>query len=101
MYCSRINFLDYLGNNFFIPLVYIRQRVLIDSDNKLHDDHTSIHAPFGEGVIDFEEVVPAIRKAGFSSDWWTIDLCFWPDAWEITEASKRYLDGLFTKLGMK
>ncbi|KKL21693.1 hypothetical protein LCGC14_2442870, partial [marine sediment metagenome] len=25
--CSRINFLDYLGNNFFITLVYIRQRV--------------------------------------------------------------------------
>ncbi len=74
---------------------------LIDSDNTLHDDHTSVHAPFGKGVINFEEVVPAIRKAGFDSEWWTIDLCFWPDAWEITESSKRYLDELFLKLGMK
>ncbi|MBN2324084.1 MAG: sugar phosphate isomerase/epimerase [Spirochaetes bacterium] len=74
---------------------------IIDSDNTLHDDHTSTHAPFGEGVINFEDVIPAIRKAGYDSEWWTIDLCFWPNAWEITEASKRYLDSLFPKLGMK
>ena len=74
---------------------------IIDSDNKLHDDHTSVHAPFGTGVINFEEVIPAIVKAGYSSDWWTIDLCFWPNAWEITEDSKRYLDELFGKLGMR
>jgi sugar phosphate isomerase/epimerase len=74
---------------------------LIDSDNTLHDDHTSTHAPFGEGVIKFEKVIPAIRSAGYDSEWWTIDLCFWPNAWEITEASKQYLDALFSKLGMK
>jgi sugar phosphate isomerase/epimerase len=73
---------------------------LIDSDNTLHDNHTSTHAPFGDGVINFEEVVPAIVKAGYSSPWWTIDLCFWPNAWEITEDSKKYLDELFPKLGM-
>ena len=74
---------------------------IIDSDNSLHDNHTSTHAPFGDGVINFEEVIPAIREAGWDSEWWTIDLCFWPNAWEITEASKRYVDELFTKLGMK
>jgi sugar phosphate isomerase/epimerase len=74
---------------------------IIDSDNTLHDNHTSTHAPFGTGVINFEEVLPAIVRAGYSSDWWTIDLCFWPNAWEITEDSKRYLDTLFGKLGMK
>jgi len=75
---------------------------IIDSDNKLHDNHTSVHAPFGEGVINFEEVVPAIVDAGYTkSDWWTIDLCFWPNAWEITEDSKKYVDNLFTKLGMR
>jgi len=74
---------------------------IIDSDNKLHDNHTSIHAPFGTGYINFEEVIPAIVKAGYKSDWWTIDLCFWPNAWEITEDSKKYLDNLFTKLGMR
>lgn len=73
---------------------------IIDSDNSLHDNHTSTHAPFGEGYINFEEVIPAIVKAGYTSEWWTIDLCFWPNAWEITEDSKKYLDDLFPKLGM-
>jgi sugar phosphate isomerase/epimerase len=73
---------------------------IIDSDNKLHDNHTSVHAPFGEGYINFEEVVPAIVKNGYDSEWWTIDLCFWPNAWEITEDSKKYVDELFKKLGM-
>jgi sugar phosphate isomerase/epimerase len=74
---------------------------IIDSDNTLHDNHTSTHAPFGQGVIDFEKVVPAIVDAGYDSEWWTIDLCFWPEAWELTEASKEYCDKLFSKLGMK
>ena len=74
---------------------------IIDSDNSLHDNHTSTHAPFGKGVIDFEKVVPAIVDAGYKSEWWTIDLCFWHNAWEITEESKRYVDALFSKLKMK
>jgi len=61
----------------------------------------SVHAPFGTGYIKFEDVVPAIVKAGYTSEWWTIDLCFWPNAWEITEESKTYVDELFTKLNMK
>ena len=73
---------------------------IIDSDNSLHDNHTSTHAPFGKGVVDFEKVVPAIVDAGYKSEWWTIDLCFWPDAWEITEDSKKYCDSLFRKLKM-
>jgi sugar phosphate isomerase/epimerase len=73
---------------------------IIDSDNTLHDNHTSTHAPFGKGLINFEQVVPAIVEAGYKSDWWTIDLCFWPNAWEITEESKGYCDNLFRKLKM-
>ncbi len=72
---------------------------IIDSDNQLHDNHTSVHAPFGTGVINFEEVLPAIVDAGYTSEWWTIDLCFWDNAWEITEDSKKYLDGVFGTLG--
>jgi sugar phosphate isomerase/epimerase len=73
---------------------------IIDSDNQLHDGHTSVHAPFGEGYINFEEVVPALVDAGYDSEWWTIDLCFWPEAWDITADSKKFCDALFTKLGM-
>jgi sugar phosphate isomerase/epimerase len=74
---------------------------IIDSDNQLHDNHTSVHAPFGTGYINFDEVVPAIVDAGYTDEWWTIDLCYWPNAWEITEDSKKYVDALFQKLGMK
>jgi len=64
---------------------------LIDSDNTLHGDETSTHAPFGQGVIDFDTVIPAILDAGYDGEWWSIDLCFWPEAWEVTEAAKAFL----------
>ncbi len=64
---------------------------LIDSDGTLHDDETSTHAPFGQGVIDFDQVIPAIHEAGYTGKWWTIDLCFWPDAWDVTAAAKDFL----------
>ena len=73
---------------------------LIDSDNTLHDDETSTHAPFGTGYVDFEKVIPALVECGYQSPWWCIDLCFWPNAWEITEDSIRFLRDLFQRLGM-
>jgi len=72
---------------------------LIDSDNTLHDNETSTHAPFGQGVIDFERLLPALVEAGYNSEWWSIDLCFWSNAWDVTEECKIYLDRLFIKLG--
>jgi len=64
---------------------------LIDSDGTLHGDETSTHRPFGEGKLDFDEVIPAIEAAGYEGPWWTIDLCFWPDAWDVTEDAKKFL----------
>lgn len=65
---------------------------LIDSDGTLHNDETSTHRPFGEGYINFDEVIPAIvEDAGFNGEWWTIDLCFWPEAWEVTENALKFL----------
>ncbi len=73
---------------------------LIDSDNTLHDDETSTHAPFGTGYINFEQVVPALVENGYNSPWWCIDLCFWPNAWDITSDSIRYLRDMFSRLNM-
>ena len=64
---------------------------LIDSDGTLHGDETSTHRPFGEGCLDFGEVIPAIEKAGYAGPWWTIDLCFWPEAWDVTANAKEFL----------
>ena len=72
---------------------------LIDSDGTLHDNETSTHAPFGQNVIDWDEMIPALNDAGVAHDWWTIDLCFWPDAWAVTEQCKQFVDGLNAKYG--
>lgn len=70
---------------------------LIDSDGELHDNHTSTHPPFGEGELDFDDLMPVIVDAGCPDDWWTIDLCFWPDAWVATEKCKKFIDQLVVK----
>ena len=70
---------------------------LIDSDNTLHDNETSTHAPFGQGVVDFDKILPELEKAGVPSDWWCIDLCFWPNAWDVTADSKKFLDAMRKK----
>ncbi|MEZ5355331.1 MAG: hypothetical protein R2762_22070 [Bryobacteraceae bacterium] len=78
---------------------------LIDSDNTCHkdangEDETSAHPPFGLGVLDFDEIMPELIKAArLPHDWWTIDLCFWPDAWAATETCKTHLDALIAKYG--
>jgi sugar phosphate isomerase/epimerase len=65
---------------------------LIDSDGTLHNNETSTHRPFGEGLIDFDDVIPAIMEdAAYTGQWWTIDLCFWPEAWDVTAAAKDFL----------
>jgi len=67
---------------------------LINSDGTLHDGETSIHYPFDgpDGKINFDEAIPAIvEDAGYNGEWWTIDLCFWPEAWEVTENAKKFL----------
>ena len=77
---------------------------LIDSDNTCHkdaagNDETSTHAPFGDGVVDFDAILPRLPKERLPHDWWTIDLCFWANAWEVTERCKRSLDELNRKYG--
>ncbi len=70
---------------------------LIDSDGTLHDNETSTHSPFGDGRIDFDELMPELAKNNV--EWWTIDLCFWPDAWPVTEKCKKAVDELNRKYG--
>jgi sugar phosphate isomerase/epimerase len=70
---------------------------LIDSDGSLNEHNTSTHNPFGTGRLDFDKLVPALNNAGVPNDWWVVDLCFWPNAWEVTAQSKTYLDGLKRK----
>jgi len=70
---------------------------LIDSDGTLNEHETSAHPPFGDGYLNFDELVPELLKNDLGHDWWTIDLCFWPDAWELTERCKKAVDELNKK----
>ena len=77
---------------------------LIDSDGGCHkdadgNDETSAHPPFGEGRLDFDTLVPLLAKEDVGHDWWTIDLCFWPNAWEATAKCKAAIDELNKKYG--
>lgn len=72
---------------------------LIDSDGTLHDEETSTHAPFGEGVLDFDSLLPELNRNPLPHNWWTIDLCFWPDAWQVTQRCKAAVDRLNAKHG--
>lgn len=68
---------------------------LVDSDGTLLADETSRHLPFGEGNIDFAALAPyllALRNV----QWWCVDLCFCPDAWEQVEPSLHFVENLLS-----
>jgi sugar phosphate isomerase/epimerase len=70
---------------------------VIDSDGSLNEHNTSTHNPFGTGHLKFDELFPAIQAAGVPNDWWCVDLCFWPNAWDVTAQSKKFLDAARAK----
>lgn len=77
---------------------------LIDSDNTCHkdangNDETSAHPPFGAGILNFDEILPVLTKENVGHDWWTIDLCFWHDAWAATATCKTAIDEMNAKYG--
>jgi hypothetical protein len=49
----------------------------------------------GEGNIDFPPVMKELAAhSGSPHNWWTIDLCFWPNAWPATKKCKQAVDEL-------
>jgi sugar phosphate isomerase/epimerase len=69
------------GAREFAELVapWVRHLHLIDSDGSLHDDDTSVHLPFGQGELDFQEVLDGLGPVAAGLEWWTADYCFWPE----------------------
>ena len=96
VFASQLEFIRMLDGR-------IRHIHLIDSDNTCHkdaegNDETSAHPPFGLGVLDFDTLFPALLKAArLKHGWATIDLCFWPDAWEATASCKQRADELVAR----
>jgi sugar phosphate isomerase/epimerase len=69
---------------------------LVDSDGTLYGDETSTHRMFGQGVIDFRALAPALAALPLV-EWWCIDLCFCADAWDMVENSLEYVHQLLGK----
>ena len=63
---------------------------LIDSDGTLHGDETSTHRPFGEGLINFEDLTPRLLAVP-NIDWWTVDMCFWAGSWQLVASSRKFV----------
>jgi sugar phosphate isomerase/epimerase len=55
---------------------YIGHFHLIDSDGTLHDEETSTHAHFEEGLIDFKDFLRSSKHALKPLEWWCVDYCF-------------------------
>jgi sugar phosphate isomerase/epimerase len=73
---------------------------LIDCDGSLNDHGTSTHTPIGDGNVDFIPVLEELNThGGVKHDWWTIDLCFWPNAWPATQQCKTAVDGFNKHFG--
>lgn len=71
---------------------------LIDSDGTLHDDETSTHTPFGEGYIDFEEVLTALKPSLENLEWWCVDFCFCPTTEVDGKKAIPFIKNLVAKL---
>jgi sugar phosphate isomerase/epimerase len=67
---------------------------LIDSDGTRNEHGTSRRLPLGQGKLDFERLVPEMNKNAAGCEWWTVDLGYWPDAWEAAGECRRYLHRL-------
>jgi sugar phosphate isomerase/epimerase len=51
---------------------------LIDSDGSLHNQETSTHTAFGQGLIDFNAVLKVLQPVIKELPWWCVDFCFNP-----------------------
>lgn len=71
---------------------------LIDSDGTLHDEETSTHAPFGDGNIDFVEVIKSIRSEVEPLEWWCFDFCFCPTTETDAKKAISYVENVIKQI---
>lgn len=70
---------------------------LIDSYETLPNDETSMHAPFGEGAFDFDQLIPGMLGAGFPTNLVDHRSVLLTERWEVTANAKVFLKRLARK----
>jgi sugar phosphate isomerase/epimerase len=71
---------------------------LIDSDGSLHNAETSTHAAFGQGRINFVEVLSAIQPYVADLPWWCVDFCFNPETASAGRAAPAFVRRLMDQV---
>ena len=71
---------------------------LIDSDGTLHDNETSTHSPFGQGLIDFKHVLQEMKSDIEGLEWWCFDFCFCPTTEKDAKTAIQYVENLLNQL---
>jgi sugar phosphate isomerase/epimerase len=76
------------GVGGFLQLVFdsVGAVHLTDTDGTLYCDDTTTHIPLGEGHVPFKFLAPKLLALPHVN-WWCVDLCFCPQAWEQIEPS--------------
>lgn len=77
---------------------YLGHFHLIDSDGRLHNGETSVHAPFGTGRVDFPAVLQALAPEVWQLEWWGVDFCFCPTTERDARAAVPFLNQLLASL---
>ena len=62
----------------------------------IHAGETGTHRPFGEGMVDFKELIPHLLAVP-NIEWWCVDLCFWTGWWELVEPSRGFVEELLNR----
>lgn len=62
---------------------------LVDTDGTLYGEETSMHCPFGEGVIDFAALAAQLRAIPGIA-WWCVDLAFRSDQERVLRSSLEF-----------
>lgn len=71
---------------------------LIDSDGTLHGNETSIHAPFGDGHIDFVSFLSSTQDIFDQFDWWCFDFCFCPTTERDAPKAITYVNNVINQI---
>jgi sugar phosphate isomerase/epimerase len=69
-----------------------------DTDSNTWHNAFGTHLGIGKGVIDFDQLIPAVVDAGYSSQWWSVDaIPMSAETWADTWSDRLTLDALLDK----
>jgi hypothetical protein len=81
----------------------VQDATILDVDNRItgHYSGGQYWIATGSSQISpiFSQIFAALNQAGVPNDWWCVDLCFWPNAWDVTAQSKTFLEAMRRKYG--